>query len=336
MGSKEPQSSPQIGGKSSAQHWFVSDIQLMMHGMGDCDQPLLESAALVEEITQHQMISVLYQAADVSAMRGSKLLGVEDFLFLMRKDKVKLRRLLRYMNLRDLKATFNRATSVEEENGTETASDLKPVCGKRVKICHDFLSSIDQTGELVALFDDEEEDDVKYERLLRADMSSRCMDPAQYMEFAEARSVNFSRKHKTQKFREWLFTGLDVDIKPTQTAVEVVSYLAYETVAQIVDLALLVKQDSQTGYRDPVSQTLPSILYTGNQPATPSPLIPKPDLTSPTGSGPGGVMEVPMSQAIQPAEIQEAMRRYSRFIGPFASEMKFNSTLSPKFLNLCV
>ena len=41
------------------------------------------------------------------------------------------------------------------------------------------------------------------------------------------------RKHKTQKFRDWVFSGVNLDIKPTQEVLEVIAYLAYETVAQV-------------------------------------------------------------------------------------------------------
>ena len=37
---------------------------------------------------------------------------------------------------------------------------------KRRKLCYDFLSMIDQTGELTGLFEDDSVDDVKHERLL--------------------------------------------------------------------------------------------------------------------------------------------------------------------------
>jgi len=35
------------------------------------------------------------------------------------------------------------------------------------------------------------------------------------------------------KFRDWLMTGVNVDIKPSVFGLEVMSYLAYETVAQV-------------------------------------------------------------------------------------------------------
>ncbi|XP_045196259.2 transcription initiation protein SPT3 homolog [Mercenaria mercenaria] len=366
--------SPSVGGTGktgSGQHWFISEIQQMMHALGDCRRPLQESAIMVEEITQQQMTTLLYRASDVATMRGAKLIGVEDILFLMKKDKVKLRRLLRYMDMKDTKAAIHRSASVDDEENSETA-DAKPhQSGKRRKVCYEFLSSIDQTGELLDLFEDEAKDDVKYERLLRADLTSRCLDPKQYLEFCEARQSSFARKHKSQRFKDWLLTSINLDVKPNLHAVELIAYLAYETVAQIVDLALLVKQDMLADTVDPVTRTLPSISHNLNQTSAMIAVMGQsqtnPNLTSPTASPPGTPMsqsasstggtqatgsggkskpkkkkkanlphslESSVVKAIQPSDIQESMRRYTAFVGPFASQLKFNSQLSPKLITL--
>ena len=41
------------------------------------------------------------------------------------------------------------------------------------------------------------------------------------------------RKYKSQRFKDWIFTGLNLDIKPSVHCLEMLSYLAYETVAQV-------------------------------------------------------------------------------------------------------
>ena len=35
------------------------------------------------------------------------------------------------------------------------------------------------------------------------------------------------------KFRDWLLTGVNLDVKPSVFGLEVLSYLAYETVAEV-------------------------------------------------------------------------------------------------------
>ena len=44
------------------------------------------------------------------------------------------------------------------------------------------------------------------------------------------------RKYKSQRFKDWIFTGLNLDIKPSVHCLEMLSYLAYETVAQVLIL----------------------------------------------------------------------------------------------------
>ncbi|NXP46680.1 SUPT3 protein, partial [Heliornis fulica] len=124
---------------------------------------------------------------------------------------------------------------------------------KRQKIAQDFLNSIDQTGELLAMFEDDEIDDVKQERMERAERQTRMMDSVQYAEFCESRQLSFSKK--ASKFRDWLDCS-SMEIKPNAVAMEILAYLAYETVAQLVDLALLVKQDMTPKAGDPFSHAI--------------------------------------------------------------------------------
>uniref|UniRef100_A0A8C9FS83 SPT3 homolog, SAGA and STAGA complex component n=1 Tax=Pavo cristatus TaxID=9049 RepID=A0A8C9FS83_PAVCR len=124
---------------------------------------------------------------------------------------------------------------------------------KRQKLAQDFLNSIDQTGELLAMFEDDEIDDVKQERMERAERQTRLMDSVQYAEFCESRQLSFSKK--ASKFRDWLDCS-SMEIKPNAVAMEILAYLAYETVAQLVDLALLVKQDMTPKAGDPFSHAI--------------------------------------------------------------------------------
>ncbi|KAL8614661.1 hypothetical protein ACOMHN_051113 [Nucella lapillus] len=236
-------------------------FQRLRYGFGDCRRTLYESAVLVEEIVHQQMGSLLVQASDIAVQRGSRFVGLEEMLFLLRKDKVKLRRLLRYLELKDLKVATLKGVALDEEDSMEMG-DVKPqIMKRRRRMCYDFLASIDNTGELLSLFDDQGEDNIKHERLVRAELMSRNLDPQQYKEFCEARQANFSRRYKSQRFKDWLMTGVYVDIKPNPQGLEVISYLAYETVAQIVDLSLLVKQDRRAIVSHPEKRILAPVQY---------------------------------------------------------------------------
>ncbi|TKC52571.1 hypothetical protein EI555_018271 [Monodon monoceros] len=87
----------------------------------------------------------------------------------------------------------------------------------------------------------------------RAERQTRIMDSAQYAEFCESRQLSFSKK--ASKFRDWLDCS-SLEIKPNVVAMEILAYLAYETVAQLVDLALLVRQDMVTKAGDPFSHAI--------------------------------------------------------------------------------
>ena len=145
-------------------------------------------------------------------------IGIEDFLFLLRKDKVKLRRLLKFMELKDMKKSIYRQS---EDDIDSLDSDYKAHVKKRRKICFDFLSTIDQTGELTVCTEDEDYfDEIKHQRALRAELSSQELDLQQYIEFSAARQTSFIGRYKGQKFRDWLLQGISLDVKPNPFAVE--------------------------------------------------------------------------------------------------------------------
>ncbi|KAG9335798.1 hypothetical protein JZ751_003630 [Albula glossodonta] len=74
------------------------------------------------------------------------------------------------------------------------------------------------------------------------------------LSFSGPRCLNV-RSKKASKFREWLDCS-SMEVKPNAVSMEILSYLAYETVAQLVDLALLVKQDVTQKTGDPFSQAI--------------------------------------------------------------------------------
>ncbi|XP_040283220.1 transcription initiation protein SPT3 homolog isoform X2 [Bufo bufo] len=353
MSSSASTSSGKGAGKLTS---FVPELQSMMFSLGDARRPLQETAVLVEDIVHTQLINLLQQAADVSQMRGARVISAEDLLFLMRRDKKKLKRLLKYMVFRDYKSKVLKG--VEEEDLEEKLA-ANNNANKRQKLAQDFLNSIDQTGELLALMEDDEIDEVKQERMERAEKQTRNMDSAQYAEFCESRQLSFSKK--ASKFRDWLDCS-SMEIKPNAVAMEILAYLAYETVAQLVDLALLVKQDMSPKTSDPFSHAMSATYIQShnfsetvfqNQPLKSNPDTPEntpPATPTPPSTGaqhmgknpPGSLgngSQTPESakakqrkrkksaaaggiesnsDAIQPSHIREAIRRYSHKIGPLS------------------
>jgi transcription initiation protein SPT3 len=255
---------------STSRGSYTQEIQQMMYGFGDYDKPLYESAQLIEEIVHQQMTSLLCEASRVAQTRGSRFIGIEEILFLMRFDRLKLCRLVKYLSVKDIKSITKSASLDEQEtiesaltsdtiptNSSDEITPKPPQQTKRVKLCYDFLSSIDKTGALLVVFDENFIDSVKHERNVRSDEMARSMNQSQYMKYFECRQTSFANKARPSKFRDWLLRDSQIEIKPNLLALEVLQYLAYESVSQIVDLSLLVKQDSERDICDPLTSLLP-------------------------------------------------------------------------------
>ncbi|XP_071955395.1 transcription initiation protein SPT3 homolog [Antedon mediterranea] len=238
-------------GRGNSKVNFATEIQAMMYALGDCRRPLKESAQLVETAVHQKMLSVLNKAAQICISRGGRFIGIEDFLYLMRLDRVRLKRLLRFLSFKDNKIL--KTLSDEEDPETAFGVDLKPSnTSKRQRIAYEFLSMIDQTGEFVSLFEDEGGvDQVKQERLERIEDMTKNMDSSTYQDFSESRQVNFYKK--IVKFKEWVVYS-ELEPKPNSSAIEVLAYLAYETVAEIVDLSLYVRRDMNSAFLGPTDK----------------------------------------------------------------------------------
>uniref|UniRef100_A0A3P8WIA1 SPT3 homolog, SAGA and STAGA complex component n=1 Tax=Cynoglossus semilaevis TaxID=244447 RepID=A0A3P8WIA1_CYNSE len=265
---------------------FIPELQSMMFALGDARRPLHETAALVEDIVHTQLVAMLHQACEGALLRGSRVISAEDILFLMRRDKRKVARLLKYLQFRDYKSKLMK-TLEDDDTPQETGTDTQ---AKRQKLAQDFLVWMDQTGELLSLAERHEVDPVKQERLERLERQTRSMDQNQYSEFCESRQLSFAKK--ASKFRDWLDLS-SLEVKPNSIAMEILSYLAYETVAQIVDLSLLVKQE-MTAKTNPISHLISASYIQYNTHA---------EVCAATVEQPSG--------AIQPCHIREAIRRYN-------------------------
>ncbi|KAM4607057.1 transcription initiation protein SPT3 homolog isoform 2-T2 [Polymixia lowei] len=281
---------------------------------------------------------MLQQACEGAVLRGSRVISAEDILFLMRRDKRKVSRLLKYLQFRDYKSKLFKTM---EDDDTQQDTDRwggggGTVAGanqRRQRLAQDFLAWMDQTGELLSLAERQEVDPVKQERLERLERQTRAMDQAQYSEFCESRQLSFAKK--ASKFRDWLDCS-SLEVKPNGIAMEILSYLAYETVAQIVDLSLLVKQE-MTSKTNPVSHVISASYIHYNThtevkkdpdspeatpPSTPGSSHSAKPLLQGNGSLDGRTRQrkrkkscpatvEPPSGAIQPCHIREAIRRYN-------------------------
>ncbi|CAB3980800.1 transcription initiation SPT3 homolog isoform X2 [Paramuricea clavata] len=264
--------------RNNAKPWFQTEILSMMYAFGDARRPSTESARLIEGIVHQQISNLVVQTAEVTALRGGKFMHTEDIKFLMRKDKEKLKKLNLYLGFKESKQKLVKQVSQEDDEilGTIAGNDMK-IGNKRRRLSD--LGSIDQKDDSSFLGDDGH--DQRRERQERAERLSRTLDTQQYLEFVECRQANFNKK--AGKFKEWLDYSNLTDLKPNTPVMEVFSYLAYETVGQIVDLALLVKKDRERS--DELSAVMP-LLRENNASKINLPFISTPSISTSRSSTP--------------------------------------------------
>ncbi|XP_076758364.1 transcription initiation protein Spt3 isoform X2 [Xylocopa sonorina] len=267
---------------------YTAEIRQMMHGFGDSSEPLIESAKIIEEVVLQQMRTMIRKACEVSERRGNAKKGIcisaEDLVFLLRKDKVKLQRLLKYLELKEFKASIHK--TIDNDIPEDTIPGENAEKSKHKGPVHSFLSLIDNTGEL--LEDSSTVDEVKQQRCIRAEVMTRSMDEARYLKFSKARNASFANKNR-HKFNDWIMPESDITI--SKQAYTVLGYLAFEVVAQIVDFAMLVRQDQNKIYGDAIDRLRLSYV--------------NPCTYKPYYHG-----KVAVTKPITPAEIIEALRRY--------------------------
>lgn len=213
---------------------FYNEISLMMFGFGDSHKPNPDTVRLIESIVLKQLRIIVQEALKYSD--GKNLKG-KELVFLMRRDKKKMRRFVQYLKNKQLKSMFSSMHS----NVIDIDKEPKPK-GELMK----FIEYIDETGEFT---EGGEEDEVREARRLRADRISQALDEKQYLEFCKARSASFCSRdittRNTDKLRLWVDPKKEINFQPN--ALTVLAYMAYQTVAEITDYALLVRMDGKTG-----------------------------------------------------------------------------------------
>lgn len=283
----------------------------MMHAFGDSNQPLPESARLIESVVHEQLDALVDNAANVAEMRDSPTIGMEDVLFLLRKDKSKLVRLINHLYVKDIKSSLNDGSLNQTEMRMYDVSRSQQT--KRVKVCYDYLSQLDEFGEYKKVFNQALYDEIKNQRLRRMDSFTRNMSQVEYVMFTKARQVSFMSRVKPDRFSEWLLANKP-HISISMFAFEMIQYLAHETVAQIIDLSLLVKQDAERDPNDPLSVLVTKSAHNNSEKANLNSHCQQPR----TFNIPYNMTKTtPYPKCITPSHIYEALRRYCSPSGPY-------------------
>lgn len=265
----------------------MTDTQKMMYAFGDSRRPNPDTARVMETIVLSQIVGIIDQAAKSAMARGSKMMALEDLLFIMRKSPVKVQRLVKYLA----------ASEVSIQAKAAIEGDLEHQGGKYSKRCREFFQKLDEGGKLAMACKEELFDEIYLERLVRNERITRGMSDAKYEEFCRARSAGFRGKHSLA-----FQTALDEKLAATELGVEriakrVLSYLAYETLGQLVELCLLVRRDSS---RDPVTRLTSPLVVDPSYPLVQVPL---------EGEKEGGSEVIASQASIKLPELREVVRR---------------------------
>lgn len=312
----------------NSQYYFTEEILSMMHAFGDSSQPLPESARLIESIVHEQLDALIEKAGEVARLRESLVIGPEEILFLLRKDKSKLVRLINHLYVKDIRQSLNDGNPAEFRMFDVSRSQQT----RRVKLCYDYLSQLDEFGEYKKVFNQALFDEIKNQRMRRMDSITRNMNYLEYSSYTKARQVSFISKIKPDKFSEWLLANKP-DTKISVFAFEMIQYLAHETVAQIVDLSLLVKQDAERDPNDPLSVLITRSSH--NKPEKVNILNQCQQLQAKSFNIPYNVAKTNgHPKCIMPNHIHEAMRRYCAPKGPY-KEYQMKDRGSPLAI-LCI
>ncbi|KAL5730006.1 Transcription initiation factor TFIID subunit 13 [Ranunculus cassubicifolius] len=92
---------------------FQKDLQHMMYGFGDDQNPLPETVALLEDIAVEYVTDLVNKAQEIASKRGKLL--TEDFLYLIRKDRPKLKRCTELLSMNEELKQARKAFEVDEE-----------------------------------------------------------------------------------------------------------------------------------------------------------------------------------------------------------------------------
>lgn len=269
---------------------FQKEISNMMHGFGDNPNPNAATVVLVEDIVLQQLRAMLQEALNYSTMRGAKAISNYDIIYLMRKNPFKLKRLYNYQVKMDNIDVTRIPVTPNPTNILTVLEDDKEGRKKRTHI--DVIREIDEADEVSLV----KFDAIEYLRKVRAAKITESMSFEKYEAYHKARCSSFRSGYGLSKgfvkLERWI--NPTKELKITNLALEVLCFLAYETVAEIVDAVFLIRQDSKKKSGDPFSK------FEGGYFCNPQSLNNAVYIKS-------GYEGVP---AITVAEVREVLRRY--------------------------
>lgn len=256
---------------ASEKYKYRIEIQQMMFVSGETNDPPVETTSLIEDIVKSQVVDILLQASKTASARGSKSIGTEDIIFLIRGDKAKVNRLRTYLSWKDVRKN----AKDQESGGVEGADLIDETMNSNGSKANDLMklkkSQIRLPWELQFMFseqplqdDNDEQDEDQREatiaslkRLKNADDRTKNMTKDEYVHWSECRQASFTFR-KGRRFREWVGFASLIDSKPSDDVIDILGFLTFEIVCSLTEEALLVKVEEDYLKKQSSSAAQPS------------------------------------------------------------------------------
>jgi transcription initiation protein SPT3 len=183
----------------------------------------------MEKIVVQQLRGIMNEVMTVAYKRNASIPTQSDFEFLIR-NPAKVQRFRKYM-----KSVYK--LKVEQKQGYG-------------------INFLNKLAEENATSDDEQQEFYDHERtrrLFRADRISQILNPQKYEEFQKARTWSSNVRNKADMLRklvEILQIPKEIQDNSPET-LEIIIFIAQETIASVVDYAILTRLNSDNHCTDP-------------------------------------------------------------------------------------
>lgn len=269
------------------------------------------------------------RGTEVANRAGTRSIGVDHLLFLIRSDKPKIARVRNFLSWKDVRKNVKDSDDKGPGDGDLGPDELGGAGGpgqnqtadsaarnmnkhKKAKVklpwdVHSFYSHQppereDEEGDE----EDEEMNTATLARLRNADERTRNMTREEYVHFSDCRQASFTFR-KGKRFREWAGFGVVTDSKPSDDVIDILGFLTFEIVQWLTEEALRVKASEDASARN-----------AGNSDGDEGSASAEEGEDSAAGEGAGrkrkrdmGLFNMPEKERtpVQPKHIQEAYRR---------------------------
>ncbi|KAJ2795952.1 Transcription initiation protein spt3 [Coemansia guatemalensis] len=232
---------------------YTTEIQQMMFVFGEVQDPLPETTMLIEDIVRSQVIEIIVLAAAQAQRRGSRFMAAEDFIFLIRHDRIKVMRLREYLSWKDVRKRVKDREDAGDDIIDDANADKPDRAAKvKIKLSWELANTFAEN-----IIDDEDEDDEdtldaqsdSLKRLKDADEVTKQMTRDEYVHYSECRQASFTFR-KNKRFREWANMSAYLDTKLNDEIIDILGFLTFEMVSKITETALHIKRDLEKAASD--------------------------------------------------------------------------------------